>query len=883
MVNDSDFEILPRPLASTHILDPLRRATPTIPPGFSIPAVPALPALPAIPKSLIDQPPWPVSRNAPSSINPVIPVLPTTPKRVAPPVKTIRENQVSEATDLRTANKTEPAAPTTTKPEIPVQAGRKISSAKSQLVSEAKNKADEVPLAGQKANQTVPGSPAKVTPKGKTTSRKSYGTVASDSSPQKAVKDMVTPKATPALSKRQHPGKLDITAATKLTEAEQSPGAYSTRTDGQSRSVRGVSLTSTNSTPASPAAISTGSPVKRSTAPRTLRVLPTPKTEMLPTPPVVPATSLPHVPTVDKLRSRQASIASLNQPGTPASEAISDTASITSTSMSRANSPPPMGGRIGSAPVRKKTKSQAKKERQEKARQIAEEQTITIDEHEKSDAEAVQAPIIGRKKKAKKPASKPKATTVAPKSVPSSPKPAKVEEEEEEEEEEDEELEIRAIPDSSSMKANAGKTSSSSPRKAQHSPHFEWTSAPKQAKEKPQPTAQSIIADLQRTGDLLVSTLEFFKPLSTSLAHASRTSQAGNTETTPPDLKIHFSEADLDALAKKKPVRLNGQDGKSDSRTLITPQGKFFWGLTQELEEKALELEKHIEELKGSARFRPRKQTPHAHTTRNRPTHEQSKDMLPAIATALKEAGTKLSKSASSPSSQHMPKLDSASTLLGSTSLPLPPVQIPNDVPGHQSSPPPQPQAPADAIAYLNQFVLPKIDYPPPNVTRSELTAVGGPPGAGAGCMAVNVNKIAKAAKAVADGSVLGSELGGMGVMAADLLGGVVVQGLEALVGAGLGFHSNQELSVDGQGNITLGDSGLDVQGLVNAIETGGGLGGFANTMLGAGRRGRRSVLSVDEAEQAMLAAKKDHEALEKKLAGTMKRNKKLVSGTGRM
>ncbi|KAF2706388.1 hypothetical protein K504DRAFT_459682 [Pleomassaria siparia CBS 279.74] len=225
-----------------------------------------------------------------------------------------------------------------------------------------------------------------------------------------------------------------------------------------------------------------------------------------------------------------------------------------------------------------------------------------------------------------------------------------------------------------------------------------------------------------------------------------------------------------------------------------------------------------------------------------------------------------------------MPKLDPASTLLGSSSLPLPTAH-PSDVPGHQASLTSQQQAPADAIAYLNQFVIPKTDNPPPNVTRGEMAAVGGPPGSGAGCMAVNVNKIAKAAKAVADGSVLGSELGAMGVMAADLLGGVYVQGLEALVGAGLGFHSNQELSVDGQGNITLGGSGLDVQGLMSAVEAAGGLCGYSGGGMGNRRGGRRSVLSVDEAETAMLLAKKDHENLEKKLAATMKRNKKLVSG----
>jgi hypothetical protein len=144
--------------------------------------------------------------------------------------------------------------------------------------------------------------------------------------------------------------------------------------------------------------------------------------------------------------------------------------------------------------------------------------------------------------------------------------------------------------------------------------------------------------------------------------------------------------------------------------------------------------------------------------------------------------------------------------------------------------------------------------------------------------MAVNVNKIAKAAKVVAEGGSLSSELEGMGVMAADLLGGVVVQGLEALIGAGLGFNTSQDLGVDGKGNITLGGNGLDVQGLMDAIGTGGGLGGFAGA--NAARRGRRPVLSVNEAEQAMLMAKKDHDALEKKLAGVMKRNRKVAGAT---
>jgi hypothetical protein len=158
------------------------------------------------------------------------------------------------------------------------------------------------------------------------------------------------------------------------------------------------------------------------------------------------------------------------------------------------------------------------------------------------------------------------------------------------------------------------------------------------------------------------------------------------------------------------------------------------------------------------------------------------------------------------------------------------------------------------------------------------MAAVGGPPGAGTAHISVNAGKFAKAAKAVVEGGAVGStEIDGMGVMAADLLGGVFVQGLEALVGAGLGFHAS-EVDGYGHGGIAIGHGAgsLDVQGLVSAIESSGVGGGFS-----ARSRARGSVLGLDEAEQAMLAARKEHEVLEKKLAAMMKKNKKLVGLKG--
>jgi CCR4-NOT transcription complex subunit 4 len=792
-----------------------------------------------------------MSRTTSSTITPAVPVVPVT------PAKSKKMKQPVEAP---------PAIMTQVKatPETPTRVTGKASTVKTPTVGVPTPKAVEVtpiqkkqqPKAEEK--KPTPETPVKESVKGKAPKKNASG---QDTSPQKKAakasaveskEPTPAPFATPVAStKRQPPGKLDITAASQSPTSEQSPATSSQKTDAQVKSTRATPVTSTTSVPASPAAAATGSPIKRTVAPRTLRVVPTPKTENPPPLSAASAPPLPQISTVDKLRSRQASIASMNLPGTPISEMMSDTASVTSTSFSRANSPPPIGGKVGTAPVRKKTKSQAKKDRQERKKQIEEEMAI---EENKSDVEVIQAPIIGRKKKTKKPTTIPKSLT---KSQPASPKPATVEEDHSD----------APAPVVAAKPAPSPKTSATATPDPEHFPD---------SKERRECTAQSIMVDLQKTGELLASTLEFFKPLSSSLTHASRTAPASSVSG-PPDLKIHFSEADLEALAKKKPVRLNGHDDRSDSRTLITPNGKFFWGLSEELEEKALQLERQIEDLRGHARFHPRKHPsyPHSHNAAT----SQNKDVLPAIATALKEAGKKLGNN----STQQMPKLDAQSILNEAAReaarqaerLPLPPVQQQQE--SQQPPPPPQPQTPADAGSYLNHFVLPKTDNPPPNQPRPEMAAVGGPPGAGTANISVNVGKFAKAAKAVVEGGAVGStEIDGMGMMAADLLGGVFVQGLEALVGAGLGFESSQEFGLDSNGNITIGrggavGGGLNMEGLMSAIE------GFDGS-----RYGRGSVMSMEEAERAMHAAKREHEVLEKKLAALMKKNKKLFGGVGR-
>lgn len=719
-----------------------------------------------------------------------------------------------------TATKTDtakvPIEAATTAPTTPAKGSRKAGQLKAkvqaQVTETLKKLPEETSSSAQKESFSLTASP-KATHKGKTAGKK-VPTVP-DVTPKKEVKAFAS-AATPS-SKRQPPGKLDISAATKAPEND-TPSTWSTKQDIQPKPIRTVSATASTSVPASPAATSTGSPIKKPIGAKTLRVVATPRTESPPHLP--PITTLPQVPTVEKLRSRQASIASIYQPGTPASDLISDTASFTSTSISRANSPPLLGGKVGSAPIRKKTKSQAKKDRQERARQAEEERAM---DELTPEPEVVQAPIVGRKKKAKKPASNPKPHTAQTKNQPETYKLSAKEEEELEE----------------LYQANMAAKRAAAVRASIPSPPVQPIADPEPPQdEKSKFTAQSILADLQKTGELVASALEFFKPPSSSLTHASKAASMSGGPVGPPDPKIHFTEADLEALAKKHPIRLSGQDGTSDCRTLITPQGKLFWGLTQELEEKALELEKRIEEFKGASRFHPKK-----HITQN-----AAGQSLPALATALKEASAKLSKS----TSKDMLKLESPAYQGGpSQRLPLPSVHSNEDLSVQQ------PQTPADAGVYLNQFVLPNTDNPPPNAPRPEMAAVGGLPGAGTTHIS-NAKKLDKAAKAVATGGAVGPELEGIGAITADLLGGVFTQNLEALIGADLGFST---ASID---------TGFDVYGLTSALE------GASNWK----RRAGRSVLSLEEAEQVMLAAKKDHEALEKKLIALIKRNRKIV-GTG--
>ncbi len=236
-----------------------------------------------------------------------------------------------------------------------------------------------------KADKTDPSTPPAPEPsmKSKPKEDEAVSSLSEARTESKAIKPSPA-KSSKSGEKKLRPGKLDIAAAKDATRKDED----STDT----AEVKSGPMRSQPSTPATAVSQASASSAARPNQVRTIRVPPPPKAE---TRPASPATA----PTVTaKQVSRRPSITSIERPSTPASEKFWDNMSLASTTISRANSPPP--SKVGSAPVRHFTKSQQKKERQARAKQA--EETSKAEELPTKVEEPMQAPIIGRKKKAKK-------------------------------------------------------------------------------------------------------------------------------------------------------------------------------------------------------------------------------------------------------------------------------------------------------------------------------------------------------------------------------------------------------------------------------------------------------------------------------------------------
>ena len=404
-------------------------------------------------------------------------------------------------------------------------------------------------------------------------------------------------------NKRKHPGKLDITAATN-NKREQPAASMSISTPSDvvatPSKARAVAQTpSSMSIPPSPSTGSIASPVVKS-APRTLRVVQTPKTETPPPAPIV-TTALPIPGLAKKQPSRQPSVASINPPGTPSSEqvSISDNLSMTSASQSRANSPPPTESKVGSAPVRAKTKSQMKKERQERAKTI-EEEKVQSGEVSTVPEEPAQEAIVSRKKKARKekepkaPRAKTSTTadTTPTASRPSSPGPTE-----------------KAAP---VQVVKAPEPKPPTPVKPHQPVSFQ---SPHEPSPPPTPTLNpaQLIADLKALNPELQKAIDGLMRTANSAAFKSHQPISPKDLTNPASWKANFdiklTKDEVDALLKGTvpAIQYGGEGGRHWDRGMVTPSGAHIRALTDELERRFLELEKMVREMPEELRFHPSK------------------------------------------------------------------------------------------------------------------------------------------------------------------------------------------------------------------------------------------------------------------------------------
>lgn len=416
-------------------------------------------------------------------------------------------------------------------------------------------------------------------------------------------------------SVEMNPLKLDTSLDT--AQISESSPKVETSAHGQTPS---FVLGSRPNTPLTTMSRMSDSPAPRQ--PRVLRVVDsTPKNET--PPPISASQSISSNPLVSKTRSRRPSISSFSRPETPG-DGGSEGEQYSSASVSRANSPPAASSRIGSAPVRSMTKSQAKKERRQKAKdaEAKKHETTALAE------EPVQAPIVGRKRKTKKASAKnnlePSSATVetAPESVLSAKTgndapavaaavaPA---------------TEVSAVSNSVDEKVESTKKTLKAQEKA---PAKEIKPSPVEEKSltvefepaeeawRSRNTVEQMLKDAE-TGETPVKDLfsERTNPLQTLLGELHKTGaldlnkhplfnpanlaqrfdmKCGAEDYEGLKQPIELTDEDRKMLLRGEPVRINGDSNMLKDRCLISPRGCVLHHLSPEEEERYLALERSI-------------------------------------------------------------------------------------------------------------------------------------------------------------------------------------------------------------------------------------------------------------------------------------------------
>ena len=396
--------------------------------------------------------------------------------------------------------------------------------------------------------------------------------------------------------KKPRPSKLDMIAVNNATGKEQDSADNAGVTSGP--------LPSHPPTPATTVSQTSGSSATRPNQVRATRAPPLPKAETLPASPATASTIM------SKQTSRRPSVTSVDRPGTPVSEKTWDDMSLASATLSRANSPPPT--KVGSAPVRQTTKSQQKKERQARAKQA--EEASKVEELPAKAVEPMQAPIVGRKKKAKKEMTQGTADSTPTPTRPTSPAPKEEELAEGKTEPVTPVKESKKAGSKNAADIKEPETPSSPPTPASHD------------QQRSSLSAASIFASLLKTGELSPTAPELFKTF-TGLNHRFEGLELDLTftdDSTVSDSQMHSLDQGEAITIQKGPTH----------HVVVLPDRSALRGLTAAQAARYLELRKQAlangdvpstQALAGLAPVLPQVSLPVARISLSRASSEDQK------------------------------------------------------------------------------------------------------------------------------------------------------------------------------------------------------------------------------------------------------------------
>ncbi|KAF3357186.1 hypothetical protein VdG1_05986 [Verticillium dahliae VDG1] len=729
-------------------------------------------------------------------------------KDIAASSPALRSKKLLQEEDFPALDAVKSPAPKTIAPAVPAVLTPKtaVTPSKKPQTETKETKASSEPKAD---SEPIPSTPSKVTESLKSLAK----------SPIKPTSKAADSKPAPV---------LNIAAAVKAAQAKTSAEASTVSSD-KADSAAFPALPP-------PSAASVSSPSVKA-APKTLRVVNTPKAEVPPT-----------LPMSGTLNAATRALSGVHRPDTPGSHDISDTASVVSTSISvsRTSSPPPP--RIGSAPVRTNTKSQQRKARKE-ANKVA-----AIVEAAKPVEPEEHAPILGRKKKVKKE----KAAKITEKKA-SAAAAATATAAAESKTEETDSTPVppkRSESEKQDQKAKAGNTANASqekgkgkekavapspkntPKPVSPEPAAPVAEESKDVGENPKTTPEYVFNELVSSGmSFAADMLQLLKPVNDQSNRGGdrAAAAAADTNNPPPSTKSIVTEKDHAKLLSGKPVR-KVIDGH---RVLITPNGDCLRHLTEQEEQNYLFYQKRVALM----------------------TDEPDAFVAP----------------------RHFPRGGGFSLIKGRA--------VPNGVPSFFPPPPSQQQRlfaddpvnklqREEAISYINQFVLPRLNLGTANLGFASNWKSQG-----------NANNNAQ------EFQLTGTKRD----VAAASLNTLApwIYGHDAAAGAGI---YSAESGTGGLRDVPEDETpfgGLDSPHphhhhphQPHGVGYGSGPEGVAMATAGPGGPQQystklpplngMSLMSVEEAETALQLARKETERLEKGLNQVIKRNRRLLLPAGR-